>query len=188
REEKNAGDPNRLVRFQVTVGKDAEYTRPYWHRDDPETDAINTIDVPQEATLPFPPPPVQAHAIYALEGRQGVVRAVAMVPFQDPSGETAERALAVAPAFSVMLEPGEQIIPLSSSVASTVKVAVSSNLPGTAKGTLRIEVPTGWRTEPASLPLEFHGRGDKREAEFRIFPASLQEGRAQVRAIFESSG
>ena len=187
-EQKHAADSSVVVRFQVTVAKTAEYTRPYWHRNDPETDAINTIDVPQDVTLPFPAPPVRAHAMYVLAGRQGVVRAVAIVRFKASSGDTAERALAVAPAFSVMLEPGEQVIPVSNSTASTVKVAVSSNLPGTAKGTLRIEVPAGWRAEPSSLPLEFQGRGEKRESEFHLFPASLQEGRAQVRAVFESGG
>jgi len=186
--EKIAGESGQVARFRVTVGKDATYTRPYWHRDNPETDAVNTIDVSQDATLLFPPPPVQLHAIYTLAGKQGLVRAIAMVHFKDSNGETAERALAVAPAFSVMLEPGEQIIPVSSSASSTVKVMVSSNLPGTAKGTLRIEAPTGWRTEPASLPLEFHGRGDKQESEFRLFPARLQESRTQVGAVFESSG
>lgn len=188
RPEKIAGESGQVARFRVTVGKDATYTRPYWHRDNPETDAVNAIDVPQDATLPFPPPPVQAHAIYMLAGKQGLVQAVAMVRFKDPSGEADERALAVAPAFSVMLEPGEQIIPVSSSASSTMKVVVSNNLPGTVEGTLRIEAPMGWRTEPGSLPLEFHSRGDKQESEFRLFPARLQESRTQVRAVFESSG
>ena len=187
RSEKIPGGSGQIAWFRVTLGKDATYTRPYWHRDNPETDAINTIDVPQDATLPFPPPPVQAHAVYTLAGKQGSVQAVAMVRFEDSTGEIAERALAVAPAFSVMLEPGEQIIPASSSAASAVKVMVSSNLPGTAKGTLHIEAPMGWRAEPASLPLEFHGRGDKQESEFRLFPARLQQGRTQVRAVFESN-
>ena len=182
------GESGQVTRFRVTAGKNAQYTRPYWHRNDPETDALNTIDVPQDVTLPFPPPPVRAHAIYILAGSQGVVRAVATVRFKDSSGETAERSLAVAPAFSVMVEPGEQIIPASSSAASTVRVAISSNLPGTAKGMLRIEAPAGWRVEPAGLPLEFREPGEKRESEFRLLPPGLQEGRAAVRAIFESDG
>jgi len=188
RAEASAGEARSVMRFNVTVAKDARYSRPYWHRNDPETEALNIIDDPRDATLPFPPPPVQAHAIWTLGGRQGVARAVAMVRFKDSSGGIAERALAVAPAFSVMLEPGEQIIPVASHPASTVKVAVSSNFPGPSKGILHIEAPAGWRTEPPSLPLEFHGRGEKLESEFHLFPASLQEGRTQVHAVFESGG
>ena len=47
-------------------------------------------------------------------------------------------------------------------------------------------MPTGWGVEPAKLAMEFHKRGEKQEFEFKIFPASLKEGRAKIRAVFES--
>ncbi len=177
-----------VATFRVTVSTNAQYTRPYWHRNDPERDAINVIDDPQDVTLPFSPPPVRAHALYALGRRKGIAHATAMVKYLGEDGREMERAVAVAPAFSVMLEPGEQVIPVSDGSASTVKVAVSSNISGAAKGTLRIEAPAGWRVEPDGLPLEFHSRGDKRESDFRLFPTRLKEGRTEVRAAFESGG
>ena len=72
------------ARFRLAVPEDAEYTRPYWHRNDPERDALNTIDDPQYATLAFPPPPVRAHAIYSLNGNEGVARSVVTVKYKDP--------------------------------------------------------------------------------------------------------
>jgi LmbE family N-acetylglucosaminyl deacetylase len=177
-----------VTTFRVTVAKNAEYTRPYWHRDDPERDAINTIDDPRYVTLPFPPPPLQAHANYVLNGKPGVAHAVVMVRYkQAPSGE-AERALAVAPAFSVMLEPGEQVIPMHGDAVCAVKVAVSSNLVDTAQGKLRLEVPAGWRAEPAGAVLKFQQRGEKQEAEFKVFHDGLTESRTQIRAVFEAGG
>ena len=173
--------------FRISIPKDASYTRPYWHRDDPETEAINKIDDPQYVTLPFPPPPVRAHAVYTLNGSEGIARAVAMVKYKDSAGQPRERALAVAPAFSVMLEPGELVIPTAGDSMCKVKVAVFSNLAG-ANGTLRLEVPPGWRAEPGSLPLEFRERGQKLESEFRLFPSGLQPGRTTLRAVFDSEG
>jgi len=174
--------------FRVTVAKDATYTRPYWHRDDPERDAINIIDDPRYATLPFPPPPLQAHARYTLGGKTGVARAVVMVQFKEPQAGVAERALAVAPAFSVMLEPGTQVIPMRGAAASMVKVAVSSNLAGAAQGNLRLEVPAGWRAQPASAVVKFHEHGEKQEAEFKVFHDGLTESRTKIRAVFEAGG
>jgi LmbE family N-acetylglucosaminyl deacetylase len=188
RAEKIAARPEYFAHFMVTVPSDAGYTRPYWHRNNPETDAINTIDDPQDATLPFPPAPLRARAIYSMGGRDGAVQAVAMVFYKEPDGSVGARALAVAPAFSVMLEPGEQVIPVADGSALKVKVAVSSNLASAAKGTLRLDVPAGWRAEPASLPLDFGGPHEKHESEFRLFPSSLKEGRTQVDAVFESAG
>ena len=173
--------------FRINVPKDAAYTRPYWHRDDPETEAINQIDDPRYVTLPFRPPPVQAHAGYRVNGEEGVVRAVAMVRYKDPEGQQRERTLAAAPAFSVALEPGAQVIPMTGDGVCKVKVAVFSNLPQ-GKGRLQLEVPSGWRVEPVSLAVDFHERGQKQEFEFKLFPANLQEGRTTLRAVFESGG
>ena len=177
-----------IYTFEITVPQDASYTRPHWHRDDPERDAINTIDDPAYATLPFPPPPVRAHAVYTFAGKRNVVRAVAMVKYKDPIAGELERALAVAPAFSVMLEPGEQAIPTEGDALCAVKVAVSTNLPGPSQGTLHLEVPAGWRAEPASLPLKFDQPGEKREAKFNVFHDGLKQERTSIRAIFESQG
>ena len=54
--------------FRLRVPKDAKYTRPYWHRDDPETEAVNHIDNEKYATLPFPPPALRARIEYAPSG------------------------------------------------------------------------------------------------------------------------
>ncbi len=168
--------------FYVNVPSDAPFTRPYWHRADPETDAINTIDDPRYVTLPFAPPPVQAHAIYYLGGQRGVVHAVATVKFEGGR----ERAVAVTPAFSVALEPGQQVISTEGDEACKVRVAVTSNLQGLSMGVLHLETPAGWRVEPARLPLRFDWRGVKRESEFKVFHDGLREGRTAVHAVFES--
>src|SRR5262249_8007616 len=52
--------------FQLTVENNAQYTRPHWHRDNPETDAINTIDDKKYETSPFPLPQLSAQVSYSL--------------------------------------------------------------------------------------------------------------------------
>jgi hypothetical protein len=65
---------------------------------------------------------------------------------------------------------------------------VSSNLGRVAKGVLRLELPPGWRSEPVQLAVDFARRGDKRDFQFKVFPAGLQEGRAKIRALLEVDG
>jgi LmbE family N-acetylglucosaminyl deacetylase len=174
--------------FRVTVPEDASYTRPYWHRNDPERDSLNIIDEPEYVTLPFPPPPVRAHAVYEFDGKRGVTDAIAMVKYGDSPPAELERTLAVAPPFSIMLEPGQQVIPTQGDGARKVRVEVSTNLSGQSEGTLYLELPRGWRVEPANRRLEFHGRGEKREVEFQVFHDAIQEGTAEIRAVFRSGG
>ena len=176
------------VTLKVTVPDDAQYTRPYWHRNDPERDAINTIDEPRYLTLPFPPPPVRARVRYVVNGTEITAHAVAMVRYKGPDGRELERAIAVAPAFSVLLDPGEQVISTQNHAANEVKVAVSSNLPEIAEGKLHLEVPDGWRVEPTELALRFDHVGQKIESQFKVQHANLQEGPTQIRAVFESAG
>jgi len=179
--------------FRLRVPKGAGYTRPYWHRDDPDTEAVNHIDDEKYATLPFPPPALRARVEYTVGGsgagatRNGI-NAVVVTPFLDESGKKVPRPLAIVPAFSVMLEPGTQVISTHNGSTSTVAVGVTGNLTRAMRGKLELELPAGWRSEPEQLAVEFARRGEKQDFQFKVFPAGLQEGRAVIRAVLESEG
>jgi len=178
--------------FRLRVPKDTPYTRPYWHRDDPDTESVNHIDNEKYATLPFPPPALRARVEYSVgradqRTRNGVSTAV-VAPFLDQAGNRIQTPLAIVPAFSVMLEPGTQVISTHNGTTTTVTVGVTSNLAREIQGELRLELPPGWRSEPARVPVHFRKRGEKQDLEFKVIPAGLEQGRATVRAVFESEG
>ncbi|MGB8913868.1 MAG: PIG-L family deacetylase [Candidatus Sulfotelmatobacter sp.] len=186
------GENERAV-FRLKVPKDAEYTRPYWHRDNPETESINHVDNEKYATLPFPPPVLRARVEYSVANASGAsgkngIGATVVATFRDDTGKELARPLAVVPAFSVALEPGTQVISTHNGASSIVTVGVTSNLNGEAHATLRLELPAGWRSEPAELAVNFRRRGEKQDSQFKVFPAGLQESRAQVRAVLEADG
>jgi len=179
--------------FRLRVPKDTAYTRPYWHRDDPETEAVNHIDDEKYATLPFPPPALRARVEYAIGGAGAApakngITSVVVTPFLDDAGKQRARPLAVVPAFSVMLEPGTQVISTHNGSTSTVAVGVTSNLTREVSGVLRLELPAGWRSEPEQFVVELKKRGEKQDFQFKVFPSGLREGRATVRAVLESEG
>ncbi len=190
--------------FRLRVPTDAPATRPYWHRADPETESINTVDDENYATLPLPPPPLRVHANYRITGRadlaimgfqvkgtdgpRAAIAATVRVPFVDANGKERDPNLAVAPAFSVMLEPGTQVIATGEGGSKTVKVGVRSNIAGLTKGMLRLDVPQGWKVEPRSVAVNFHDRGEKQDFDFTIVPEKLIEGRVKLRAVLDSDG
>ncbi len=187
-----------ITRFKIYVPPTAEPTRPYWHRNDPETEALNTIDDAQYRGLPFAPPPVKAMGAIGKPGA-GMITAVCMVRYKDASGTIAEHPLAVAPAFSVMLDPGGQVIPMEDGPQSSVKVGVAGNLesktlqetrwagdPEKDEGVLRVAVPENWRVEPGERPLEFHERGERQSVDFKVLPGNRTEGRKEIRASLKS--
>ncbi len=184
------GQDARVV-FRLKVPKNAEYTRPYWHRDNPDTDSLNHIDNEKYATLPFPPPVLRARADYSVAGASGgavknSIGATVATEFLDDAGKASARPLAVVPAFSVALEPGTQVISTHNGASTSVTVGVTSNLAYEARGMLQLDLPEGWRSEPGQLAVHFARRGDKQDFQFKVFPAGLQEGRAKIRAVLEA--
>ena len=185
------GDEHAVFRLQVP--KDASYTRPYWHRDDPETESVNQIDDERYVTLPFPPPVLRARVEYSMADTDGRhekngIGTTVVGRFVDATGKERARPLAVVPTFSVALEPGTQAISTHNGSSTNVAVGVTSNLNRSAQGVLRLELPAGWRSEPAQLEVELQRRGEKKDFQFKVFPAGLQEGRAKVRAVLDING
>jgi LmbE family N-acetylglucosaminyl deacetylase len=178
--------------FRLRVPKDTGYTRPYWHRDDPDVDAIHHIDNAAYVTLPFPPPALSARVEYAAgdanaKARNGV-GAVVVTPFLNDAGKELTRPLAIVPSFSVALEPGAQVISTHNGSTTTVTVGVTSNVTHEVHGQLRLELPEGWRSDPVQQAVRFTHRGEKQDFEFKVVPSNLQEGRTTIRAMLDAEG
>lgn len=181
-------DDSAEVQFRVTVPENAHYTRPYWHRDDPQTDSILTIDSEEHVTLPLPPPPIQAAALYSTVGEEGRILAEAKTKYVDPMYGQMFRSLAVAPALSVELQPSTQVAPSGRQTATDVIVGVRSNVRGPAKGSLRVEVPSSWRVTPAEQTISFAREGEFNSYNFKVTTGDLVEGRYEIRAVANLNG
>ena len=179
---------NALIQFQVTVPENAQYTRPYWHRNDSQVDPIYTIDNPKYQNLPFPEYPVHARAIYQLGDSTGEVRNVAEVSYTDPMYGQERRPLAVGPALSVELQPATQIIATDRETASDITVGVRNNSTEQVNGTLKLEVPSGWKCQPASQPITFTKAGEFNSYQFKVTPNEKQETVKQIKAVAEYNG
>jgi len=185
-----ASNAELTARFKVTVPADAQYTRPYFYRDDPQKESLYKIVPGMEKyeALPFPPPPVIVHADYRVGDGTGELRTVAQVRHIDPIYGQAERPLVVGPPFSVELQPDSQIISTARTGSTQVRVGVRNNAVGGGNGTLSLHVPNGWRVEPQSTPVKFTEAGEFASYVFTVTPARLQEGHYQVQAVVDANG
>ena len=184
----------------LNMGVVSFYTRPYWHRQNPETEAVNTIDDKRFPALPFAPSLFHEDVAYVISHHP--------TPQNEPSwrrpwpwlsvpvitelraadGTLEKREVSIVPPFSVALEPGEQVLPVTDGKETTVKVGVSSNLTGAPAGTLHLDLPAGWRAEPDSLKVSLPKRGDQQDFTFKVFPANLKEGRSEIHAVLDAGG
>lgn len=170
--------------FRMTPCEKADYTRPYWHRNDPERDALNTVDEPQYQTLPFAPPPFEVQVEYRYQGLSGSIEEPVMVRFKQADGSEGERPLAIGPEISVGSSPSSSVIPSDHRGSTSVKTVARDAGHG-VEAQMALTVPPGWRAEPARETVEVPKNGSK-DVMFRVLPSELREGQTRFQAELTS--
>ena len=168
-------------RFEVEVPENAEYTRPYYHRDNSVIDTVYQIDEPQFLTLPMAPRPVHAEAEYELDGARARISDVVEADSVFQEG-TRPVPLAVAPPVSVRFEHATRVLRVGERSPVEVLVRVRSNVEELPQGTLSLLPATGWRVEPSGQLVEIKGKGSERTFKFYMFPEASSEMRFDIRA------
>jgi LmbE family N-acetylglucosaminyl deacetylase len=195
-----------FANFLVEVPEDAPLMRPYWHRNDPQTESVNEVEGPYQ-TLPLPPPPLQVRIDYEITGHRGLhsplpdflrrnkndipegrIAEQVVVPFADEHGKPRKRELAITPAFSVALEPGEQVIPVEDGKTRNANVGLRSMLSSASQGTLRLEIPDGWRVDPENPSVLLPKRGEQSMSDFKLSAGNLREERTKLQAVLDAGG
>jgi LmbE family N-acetylglucosaminyl deacetylase len=166
--------------FRVTPCDKAGYTRPYWHRHDPEREALNTIDEPQYQTLPFPPPPFHVRMEYQYEGLTGAIEVPVMVKFKQPDGSEGEHPLPIGPEFSIALSPSNSVIPSDKHGSTSVNTTARDQSSG-SEAQIALNVPNGWRAEPAHESVLIP-QAESKDTSFQVFPSQFEESQTHIRA------
>jgi len=172
--------------FRVTPPADAQITKAYFHRDNPEVDSIYRIDDPEYVSLALPPPPVAARVLYSVNNAEGVIRSYARTPVHDTHGAAWSMPLAVVPPFSVETSPSTQVIPAAANPSAQLSVVVRTTADH-GSGIVHPEMPSGWVVDPPSASVEFSKTGEH-TSEFKVLPDGAKEARYQVRALLNASG
>lgn len=173
-------------RFPVKVPADAGFTRAYFSRPDLEQPYYN-LDDPRWTNRPLAPYPLAAWAEFRYEGvpiRLGQV--VQTVKRENGFGPVFEP-LAVGPAIGVAIEPRSGVVPLDAKTFP-VKVTVHSNVKGPAKGVVRLELPSGWKSAPAVGAFETAAEGQDQSLTFEVTPGELSRKAYPITATAEYEG
>ena len=191
-----AGEPKEVgasqgleMKFAVTVGPGARPSQPYWHRR-AGRDRYD-VDDPRLAGRPWAPPDVVA----VLDWRTGGAALRSEEPagwhYEGPwVGGEKQKVVSVVPALSVRMAPEIAVAPLSAAGARReFRVRVLNGASGATAATVRVEVPRGWKAEPAEAPLAFGFEGEEVGARFFVTPpAQIEAGNYEVRAIAAAAG
>jgi len=186
--------------FNLSLPQQAS-TKPGFHRSDPQRDSVFTVDQGRLGTLPFATvPPIVARARYDLpelttknsEGGRTLPRgpqitAPVVVNVPESKSLDGKEEIAIVPAFSVAIEPGNQVIPVDTHSPIKVDVKVGSNVDGSS-GTLKLQAPAGWKVSPAEQKVSQLNRGQQKNFEFQVTASALKQGDLKLHAVLQSNG
>jgi LmbE family N-acetylglucosaminyl deacetylase len=170
----------RLFREQPTVAEHARVTaphtarptQPYWLLEPARNDVFQWSDDGPKS-VPFGPPEVTGRATLVIEDHELVVDVPVQARTVDRVRGELRRNLHVVPALSVSITPGLEIVKLSDRQAPREITVRVENLAATAMdGYVTLDVPSGWRLDPARVPVSIANEGEGHTARFTVRPAS----------------
>jgi hypothetical protein len=173
-------------RIQVKVPDNAAPTRPYFERPNDEQPYYNILDETYR-NLSGKPYPLSAWAEISYGGVQARIGQVVQTAVQETGSGMVLNPLTVTPALSVRISPEAGIIPLDSKSFSLSALVHTESQSG-AKGTVRLELPAGWRSDPANASFALARAGEEQSVAFQVFPNSLQEKPYAITAVADSAG
>jgi LmbE family N-acetylglucosaminyl deacetylase len=170
----------------TTVPATAELTKPYFSRKTVEQSYYDILD-PRYLNLPTTPYPLSAEVTYRYGGAEAHVRGVVEATHRYVGPGPVLEPLLVAPAISLTVSPQAGVVPITNA-ALHLQVTVRSSVKGAANGTLKLELPAGWKSVPATEAFSTLAYNDERIVNFTITPQAVQQKPYTITAVAESGG
>jgi LmbE family N-acetylglucosaminyl deacetylase len=155
-------------------------SQPYWLTQDPSKGLYNVSD---QTLIGRPENPIQIPIHVTLDdaSMNTLIFTVPVVyRWTDPVKGEQVRQVDVVKPLSVKLGSNVYLFP----DAKPRPVTVWMRSYGATTGKVRLAVPEGWKSEPASVDVKFSGKGDESQATFNVTP-SANEVVSSMRAEFE---
>ena len=181
--------PSDVAHMAVTAPSDARPTQPYWLRQPADGDVFHWADDGPKS-VPLGPPVAEGVIALTIGGASIELRTPVQYRLVDPVRGELRRPLHVVPALSVAITPGLEIVKLSErSAPREVTVRLESQAPDAVEGTVALDLPSGWTSEPATVPVQIARAGEGVTARFRVTPAaSATAGHYRIAARATAAG
>ena len=161
------------ARFDLSVPENATLTRPYFSRPDIEQSYYDISDM-RYLNWPLPPYPLEAWAEFRYQDVPvRIAKVVQSSKRVSGLGEVLEP-LVVGPAVSLSISPRAGIVPLTAKTFQ-LTTSVHSNMKSPGKGTVKLDLPSGWTSRPATAEFSSTADGDEQSVTFEVMPSGLSE-------------
>ena len=170
--------------FQAHAAENVEPTQPYFTRPSIEQPFYD-LTTPEYRLRSFVPYPLEAWAEFTFDGLPIRVGQVVQTMQRVAGVGGVYEPLVVTPAIGVCMELEARILPLN---GSALPVRVTVHTQAAAEGTVALELPTGWRSEPAEAKFNTMSAGDTEPILFTVTTDGAVTGAYNIEAVAHSGG
>jgi LmbE family N-acetylglucosaminyl deacetylase len=176
-----AKDADPILSLQVP--ENAEPTQPYFTRPSIEQPYYD-IAHPELRLRSFAPYPLAAWAEFTFDGLPIRVGQVVQTMARVPGVGGVYEPLVVTPAIGVRMEPEARILPLD---GSALPVRVTVHAQAAAEGTVTLNLPAGWRSQPAEAAFHLTATGDSEPLVFSVTTDDATAGAYSINAVVHAT-
>jgi LmbE family N-acetylglucosaminyl deacetylase len=172
--------------FEITIPKTADLTKPYFSRPSLKQSYYDIHDLKylNLSTRPYPLLATAKVTYHGVEIRlEGAVQTVHRVNGEGPMLEP----LLIAPAISLDVTPYAGVVALTSSTFD-LHVDLHSSVKGPARGTVRLDLPQGWKSTPEAADFATQREGEDQNLVFHVQPEHVQPKPYTITAVADFNG
>lgn len=176
--------------FKVTAPADAKLTQPYWLESPRKNYNFDWVNAGMSKNMPFSPSLLRATVKMNVGGEEIEVERDVQFRYADDIRGEIRRDVNVVPALTVGLESDLLIAPTSDKAQKyRVVMTVENNSSSAAKGSAKLDLPSGWKLSPASSSFDLPRKGDATAVAFDVtIPANTKPDSYTITAVAELNG
>lgn len=175
---------NKPLEFKInkTLDAKASYSDPYWLKESHSL-GLFTVNDKNMIGKPENDPAVTFEMKFELNGETLIYTIPLIYKWTDPVKGELWRPLEVVPPIALNLS--ESVVVFNDAKGKSISILAKSNSDNNINGNISLELPKGWRAEPAVQQVELSNRGQERTISFMIYPSdeettSLMKVKAKI--------
>ena len=155
--------------FTLTTPPTAKVTQPYWLENQRQNYTFNWNSAGSEKNMPFNSPLATAEVKMLVGGEEITITKPVEYRYADDIRGELRRDLNVVPMVTITSDSNLLIVPTAPRAQKRrVVMSVTNNAPRETKGTLQLNLPSGWAAAPASADFTLKGKGEKTAVVFDV--------------------
>ena len=173
-----------LVKTAPALSADADYSDPYWLEGKHSTGLFN-VKKKEYIGQPENPPAIDFSLTFSIGTESFIVKKPLIYKWVDPVKGELYRPFEIVP--PLFINPLDKVIIFNDPQPRQLAFVLKSSVDKPLAGSLKLQLPEGWRSDPAFIDFTFAKREEEQTKVFTVYP-SANESSGDITAVATIGG